>query len=287
MEPEPAVPPLLVQPGGFYAPEAAVALSDDGRQLAYASGGEDRALALIYEIPGWKKLGEWPMSGGFEKLACVRGGEFVLVREELDKNRQNVQTVVWKLEVGKQPVGPQLIRLSRPGDQRRFHDSELTRDGRYYRWLGPRLPENSRRVEVLDVATGKPVLQRKLPRSPHADDFWGTNLSPDGRYLWIGEAGEVRRYDLSDVRNPPRRQANDLGYLSPDGRWVMAGSVLKRPHEERPWLQFQDASSIGGYSSFSHDSRYLALAKLSGHIIVIDLSVLQEEIAAFEKTLPK
>ncbi len=239
MEPEPAVSPLLVPPGGFYAPEAAVALSDDGRQLAYASGGEDKAHALIYEIPGWKKLGEWPLSGGFEKLACVRGREFVLVREQLDEDGQNVHTVAWTLEAGKEPVGPTLIRPSRPGDERRFHGSELTRDGRYYSWLGPRRPENSRRVELFDVATGKPLIQRELPRNPHTGNFWGTNLNPDGRYLWIWEpegAGEVWRYDLSDLTHPPRRQANGLGgYLSPDGQWVMWGSALKRTDEDRPW----------------------------------------------------
>ena len=55
--------------------------------------------------------------------------------------------------------------------------------------------------------------------------------------------------------------------------------------DSRPWLAF-DSNLIRRWS-FSPDSRYLAIGKSSGHITVFDLPALEEEIGAFEKTLPK
>ncbi len=211
----------------------------------------------------------------------------MLVREQLDEDRRR-QSVVWELEASKDRAGPRVIRRSQPGEKG-FLSSGLTPDGRYYWWVGPREPKNNWRVEVLEVATGKLKEKRNLTMSDGSEP--GAYLSPDGRYLWITDDERSLR-DLSDDSRPGRRVSDLVLAVSPDCRWLLyflpqkPVLTLKRWDEERPWLVLEDSVS-GTCSSFSPDNRYLAIGKRSGHVTVIDLPALQQEIAEFEKTLPK
>src|SRR5207248_2118184 len=63
----------------FFAENAAVALSRDGRLLAYASGGLTRADARVYDVGAGKELARWDLPGGYEQLAALPGGRFLLV----------------------------------------------------------------------------------------------------------------------------------------------------------------------------------------------------------------
>jgi hypothetical protein len=58
--------------------------------------------------------------------------------------------------------------------------------------------------------------------------------------------------------------------------------TLKKWDDERPWLELENC-----LSSFSPNGRYLALGKQNGHVTVLELPALQQEIADFEKALPK
>jgi hypothetical protein len=64
--------------------------------------------------------------------------------------------------------------------------------------------------------------------------------------------------------------------------------ALRRLKEEGPWLELPSRSGQEvRVASFSDDGRYLALGHDSGIITLVDLPALQQEIAEFEKPLPK
>jgi WD40 repeat protein len=271
-------------PGTFYASNAALSLSDDGEQLAYASGGE-KAVAIIRDLSSGKDMEEWDLEAGFEKLGCSGGAKFLLVREELSQDRENVRTVVWELEAGQKPIGPRLIRPTQPGDERRFEESGLSRDGRYHWWDGPRRPKKAERYEVREVATGKLLFPRRDERP------WGPVRSSDVYFdpnrgeLWVKGNDIVLRYDLGDITRPPIRERQMPLNLSPDLRWNIAGDVCRWP-ENRLWLLLED-DYANSRASFSPDSHYLALGRRSGYLTVMDLPALEQEIAAFEGSLRK
>ena len=290
---------FLPRTGGFYAENAAVALSDDGRRVAFASGRGTGSQALIRDV--WTKttLRKWSLPGGFERLACLGGSRFLLVREELDANRMNVHTLALELEPGRTTADCRRIRAGRTGDRRGFLNRGLTPDGRYYWWLGPRLPKDAYRIEVREVATGRLVFDEVgLPSAVEP----GAYLSPDGRYLWVS-SGEKNclRYDLADTSRRPKRVHSTPASVSPASGWVVApvyvdedglrpfpALALRQLEAERAWLEIRtDEGSPGDAIAFSENGRYLAVGDASGHVIVVDLPALQQEIADFEKTLPK
>ena len=98
---------------GFWAMQGFVALSPDGRRLAYASGGEKESIALVFDIEHNRVVNKWNLPGGFEKLAANGPDRFVLVREQTTPENGNVTTVVYDLAPG-QPLGPgRVIRKPR------------------------------------------------------------------------------------------------------------------------------------------------------------------------------
>jgi WD40 repeat protein len=86
--------------GGFWANEAAVALSDDARQVAYAGGGEGDVPALVRDVTTHTPQAEWKLPEGFETLTYA-GDTFLLLREEPESPGKDVyQTVIRELVVG-------------------------------------------------------------------------------------------------------------------------------------------------------------------------------------------
>jgi WD40 repeat protein len=285
---------------GFYAMNAAVAISDDAGIVAYASGGSDRARAVQRDVHKHIQLGEWPLPGGFEKLTCAQG-KFLLVREEdVQKVREEddnpkakrvLRGVAYAWEVGKSPRPLREVRPPEPGDERRFQESDLTPDGRFYAWWGPREPEQRRRFEVREVETGR--LVTRVPGGPGVHGF----LSPDGRYLCVTSEKGTQRYDLSGSA-PGKSVSTMPSAYSPASRWLAsqigpdewreAQRVSLRPEgEERPWLEIgsSDGLDLQGPYSFSSNGRYFAWRIQDGTIAVADIPGLQKEIAEFEKIL--
>ena len=104
------------------------------------------------------------------------------------------------LEAGKPPRMLGVVRPAEPGDDRRFFDSALTPDGRYYLWSGPRLPLQNSRVEVREVATGRLIRRIVGPADPAFRGF----LDPRGRELWIRGYSRVFSTSISSMPTVPQ-----------------------------------------------------------------------------------
>jgi WD40 repeat protein len=292
--------------GDLFAHNAATALSDDAATVAYASGGGFAATALQRDVRNGKRLGEWPLPGGFEQLACVNG-KFMLVREEDvltikdDKPgaRRPTHAVAYDWEVGKAPARPRVVRPRKAGDVHRFFHHGLTPDGRYYWWAGPREPRRDARVEVREVATGRLAISVPTSLALSESEEPDAVLSGEGPYLWIGTKTTSRIYELASP-NPPKDTSGWLVLFSPDARWIVryyeadahratpALLALQPSGAERTWLEFRNDWNDFQSFSFSPDGRYLAWSDQGGTITVADLPALEKQVAAFEKTvLPK
>ncbi len=275
--------------GGYYAENAAVALSNDGGLLAYASGGPE-PRALVRDVKAGRTKGAWSLPSGFERMTCDAGGKFLLVREE-DEPAGTVRTVAYELTAGKGPSLLRVVRASEVADGRKFLYSGLTPDGKYSWWTGPRSRPEKRRVEVRAVATGR--LVAKVPRpaaKPHHE--LRAFLSSDGRHLWVADADEAfHRHDLTGG-GPPEPVSARPWAVSPDGRWlvyvishdegqgVSSLSLRTWPGKET-WLDFAG----GEQPCFSHDGGHLAWGSRNGTVMVADLAALRKEIRAFEEKL--
>jgi WD40 repeat protein len=288
--------------GTFHPTNAAIALGDDGTRLAYASGGESaKTLILHLESRAGSTTpickGPWSLPVGFDRLVCVGGNRFLLVREELQHRPTDrdvpdawpVRTVAYELtEAG---LGlPRTIRSAEPGDVRRFLTSGLTPDGRYYWWTGPRLPESARRIEVRDVATGALVWRLPTPERRGNDSAPAAMFSPDGKSLWVWRTDGRRRYDLpgdmvGKLDRPP--SAYLPGHWRVDGETRPDGSneyFLSPWGNSEAWLRLENEDqSPSGVPTFSPNGRFLAWTDPSGNLSVADLVALKESVRAFEQ----
>jgi hypothetical protein len=285
-------------PGAYYAGGAAIALSDDGRQLAYANGGESRVV--IHEVSSGRKLtDEWKLPPGFERLACLRGANFLLVREEPEADGMTTrQSAAWEFAVGMPPRPRSILRPAVRGEKS-FFDQCLSSDGRYYCWDGPRFPPANHRIEVYELARGRRVRKVEQP-TEREQQFSRSLISPDGRRLWVAtDAGAYLRYGSPHGMS----LADDVGTpvpavplaASPDHRWLAFGLpaderrlavrvALHHEGDDSPWLEFSNPDQEGPTAvSFSLDGRYLIWGSHAGVITVADLEVLQKEVGQFEK----
>ncbi len=277
-------------PGDVVATNAWIALSDDSRSLAYASGGTKKSTALIRDVTTHSDE-HFDLPGGFERLASDGPGRFLLVREEFETGKR-LRTVVRRLQTGQKSADlVRVIRPSLPGDEE-FFESGLTTDGRYYWWTGPRRPAGNRRVEVRRVDDGKDCFSQRW----HDDvSDLVAYLAPTGR-LWVWCGGEHRLFEPASGKEVP---APEMGpeVVSPNGAWEARRQkddrrghnvcALRRAGTDRPWVTFAaDDLSYPRAMGFSPDGRYFAFGATSGTITVIDLPALETAVARFEQGDP-
>src|SRR5262249_49864935 len=185
------------RPGDHYsAPNAAVAISDDGKLAGYASGGPE-SLVRLRDVKNHTFLRTGTLPEGFERMV-YKEGKFLLIRQEFELAQRTRyektgnllglslvpptswpgaaciirlltasgcrNTVIREFGPGTEdaPARRSILRLAVPGEEG-FHDSGVTTDGRYYWWVGPRRPAANSRVEVWEVATGQRIWKRDFP----------------------------------------------------------------------------------------------------------------------------
>jgi WD40 repeat protein len=284
--------------GDLFATNSAVAISDDARFLAYASGGEIVSHVLIRDVPAHVTIDHQQLPPGFERMTYA-DGRFLLVREEKDPGALNwrTRTVARSLTVGKKV---ELLRVVRPAEQldaRGFLYSSLTSDGRHYVWCGPRLPLQQRRIEVREVATGRLVRRIKQP-AELAHPELNAALDPRGKRLWVylGE-GNFSMFDLVDASRPCQTVQQLPLAASSDDLYVTFGggapgsrstqhSVLLLQKAGAPWLSFLNEDfTVPRAPQFSPDSRFLAWSSMDGTLTVADLPALEREVGQFERSL--
>lgn len=278
--------------GTFYPGNAAIALSDDGRFLAYASGGRESATALIRDVSARKEVYACSLPGGYELLTAAGADRFLIVRQEFEPDRKTVRTVVRRLEAGQPADLLRVLRESTTGDLRGFFDHGLTPDGRLFWWTGPRAPPSEYRVEVRRTDTGE--LVRRVP-IPSSKTLQGIHLvvDPAGELLWVREGTKMNLYYLNSER-PPRAVTTLPAAVSPGGDWRAISRAdsrrrlnmlgLATSEDDKPWLMFPNDAALHDYT-FSPNGQYLALAKNSGTITVVDLPALRDAVRAFEAEL--
>ena len=131
---------------------AAVAISDDGRHVAYASGGDRQpAVAVIRDTDRHSSSPEWPLDAGFETMTFAEG-RFVLMREELEdaaprepsRKWGRTHSVLYEWRAGGPPEKKRVFRNTGPEDVGGFIESRLTPDAANHVWVGPRDPPSAR-----------------------------------------------------------------------------------------------------------------------------------------------
>jgi serine/threonine protein kinase/WD40 repeat protein len=277
----------------FWADQAAVALSDYGRLAAYASGGRNKAQALLRDVRNHAVIRQWELPGGFEKLGYAGDDTFVSVREEIEPPKGTMRTVVRQLALGK-AVQERVLRPSNAGDGRWFFHHDLTPDARVYSWTGPREPRAARRVEAWNVRAGERRFVRQQAPTSNYEPL--PMLSPDGRHLWVMELIEKtwQRFDLDrpEISEP---YPETVRAVSPDERWSVSDEfqeladanralVLRRRPNGDALVKLFDADGPAlnlQPLSFSRDGRYLAWSDARGTLFVANLPELDKAIAAF------
>jgi WD40 repeat protein len=281
---------VFTAPAGdeYYADNGAVSLSDDGRLLAYASGGKDVSHVVLRDVRAGKTILHKGLPGGYEQLACVGSDQFLLAREELQPGKAPVQTMVYELSARGLDKRV-LLRTSDP-DEVWFYNHQLTPDGRFYCWSGPRLPLERGRLVVLDVENRREVFRQK--RNPGTQNELPGVLSPDGQLLWAGlGSGGSRLFDLQDGRlrdtvpRPPvslsRRMNWTVLTLEPDQYRTESGLALARLPHRSPLFELlnEPRRGIGPEAvGFSDDERYLAWGTRRGTVFVAEIEPMLQEI---------
>jgi serine/threonine protein kinase/WD40 repeat protein len=273
--------------GPEYASNVKAAASEDARLVASA-GATD--VFLHDRMTGQQWHWTFPVSAYGNLLASVGEGKFLLLREERDR----WQSVAYEVRAGDAP--PRRVRVGRPpvANERGMLGAGLTTDGRYYVWVGPRAPQENRRVEVYDLTTGRLRAGVPVPTPPGERQEPGATLSADGHWLTTSTADKQFLHDLTGGA-PPEPLPFALGWFSPDGRWLVTrygepeefadALTLRSWATRRAWLVLlSDWNHFQGHG-FSPDGRYLALSTQPGRLTLLDLAAAEAEVKRFEETL--
>jgi hypothetical protein len=255
-----------------------VALSDDGRYLAYASGGESHAWLVLRDVREHATVGTWRLKGGYESLGYSEN-RFWLVREEDEGSGPHqpwpkprpVHSVLYELKVGKAPR--RLFVRSEPG-MSGGSSQVLSVDGRYYHGraadaagaaAGRGLGRARRAAAGVRAVPAAPPqgLAAGLPRPAREMVLVG---GPGGRHPDLRPAHPWRRPDggastgrAGGLRVGGRTRSDQLaGELAPARRRGRSGSNSGRTNP-----------GVAG-ASFSPDSRYLMWPNRDGTLTVVD-----------------
>jgi len=281
--------------GGFFAHNSAIAISHDGSLLAYASAGKLKSEVLLRDVGAKADVCRWELPGGFDFLATAGPDEFLLVREEIQPDISTVRTAAHVIRRDQRMSTARPIRESASGDESSFLKGQLTPDGRYYLWVGPRQPDRAKRVEVWDVKAGRliaPVPTRPVVAGAEPAAY----LDPFGRYVWVSDSSGPRRYELAG-HSPPKPVTALTIAASEDAQrvvltraihpnWHGSDARLSKDSGVRDWLLWANYDNSGICPpAFSPIGGWLAAGTGSGLVIALEFDAFQQAVDAFEAEL--
>lgn len=284
----------------WHAAQSRISLSDDGRLLAFADGGQREAVIHIYNVADGVETDSWTLKGGgFDHLTADGAERFLWLREESERGTAVLHTVVREVTAsvgGKKGTlsAKKVVRPSRPTDEGLYLEASISADGRFYAVAVPRFPEAKRRVEVRRIATGELVWEYAVPATAGEP---GVTLSPDGATAWLEHRDRVRlRFDLTQPKVPgvavsrcpatvaPARgiEATELPAGSESNPWFL--EVLALTRGDQPMLHLTGESIPTASIRFSADGRYLAFARRNA-VYLLDLDAIGREVPEVGKLL--
>jgi len=284
---------LLDAPMGFFADNAGLAFSADGRRFAIASGER----ATLWDVETGTVLGSWKLPAGLcDRLAFEGPDRLRLLRSETKVGR--VPPTV-EYHPKDHPRVLRLRRLTLPDRLEVVREigafnvhvftAEVTPDGSTFVAEGAGGDAGgsvSRSFKAFDGATGQelwsvPVLSKHDPGHPKIDS--------GGRVIWRGDddnGGRVLPWPLMDVRTGAA-----LGHIVPGPYILGPGAIRWFSHSDdfggmlRLMEKGQDQPRLtlpySGAGVFSPDGLQVAIGHTDGRVTVPDLTEIQRRLAEF------
>ena len=262
---------LFEAPMGILADNAALAFSNDGRELAYCTSGEGRLWQLdtgkeirLRSIPGERSFGQRAAFDATGKLLLFQWERF---------GASNAGTCVlraWRAETGWQTL------TNFVAFQGRLFFAAMAATGDFLAVSGaaPERSEGMATQVLYDVRNNREVRRWAVPRKNEA----AVRLAPDGSLFGRMEyAGTNRWTELLALPSlQPLENRPDLPTaISPGGRWVSLqpedGTDLLRRSQPPRLLHFGTGFWGPMNPTFSPDGRWLGRGLTDGSVLLCDL----------------
>ena len=285
--------------GGFFAANSAIALSHNARYIAYAGSGPLESPFCLIDINSGRVLQNELLPGGYDEIVALGNDTFRIVREEFDRDKQTVSSVVWDIAVGSKPVRRHVVRPSQSEDVRRYFHSKLSPDGQFLCWSGPRYTKDNHRFEIREVESGKLVYNR-IWKQNFSDEGPGFTFTQGGQFLWLRISRDklgTKRYRLPDFQDEGA-VTTFSGVISANEKYIFSideesgarsdTAVLYRTGQLRPLLRLPNTPSNRYFvdferAAFSPNSEYLAIGTKLSLITLMHLPTLEREIDEYDK----
>jgi hypothetical protein len=282
--------PSPPDPPDCFVENAGLALSNDGRLVARAFGALQGGFMEIADTTTGATQ-RWPLGLGFDRLAYIGNDRFRLVREEFPSDpMRNLDTVVREYRLGGAPIEREAVRKSAP-DELLFLNHELSRDGRYYLWIGPRHFPSKTRIELWDLQRRERLEQIPVPwpadggqepsakLMPGRTSFWW-RPQPDGRLRVTNF--RTHETEFSSI-TPLLVVSTNLEWYA-DFAWATDTEPWNRLRlfagdSQKPWIEVNAVNR--GYPptvAFSPKSRYCSWGSETGTLTIADIASLKKMI---------
>jgi len=277
---------VLDVPKGYFADNADLCFSPNGRRFAFVTGRQ----AKVWEVESGRELESWDLPPGLvEMLAFRTNDELVLFRMETLDNQPPLGEVPWREH-------PRVCRLRHLADpiqaepvatirdfNRGVTTAAISRNGSYIVAVGRGGPDGQRQtIRIYDGISGKEVGTLPLNK---------TDAEP---YLRLDTIGKILAYTPANgeqttlVDVPSGRVRGILPgaplSLGPGGNyWVSRlpgpGHTLLRTQDGRSLVMVAIDAEMSTDGSFSPDGRLWAWGHVDGSVTVCDLPAVQRRLA--------
>jgi WD40 repeat protein len=234
----------------------AIAVSPDGKVLA-AGDWMDQAVS-VWDASTGRLLRRLPLKG---EKRYVRNVAFSGDGKTLVACQGMGFLQFWDVTTGKERRSLQLTDPSHPNkDHMYFYQLQLSADGKHLSTLERVLRDESTRVGVWELATGK-LLHRQFVREKVLQGAW----SADGKTVALSRSADLKLQDVEtgDVRSLASGGPYSPPLASPDGRLLAAV-------ERKGTVRVYERASGKLVTTLTHSPRHLCLAPDDRTLVTCD-----------------